>query len=219
VNAFQPVRKSPPDNHTYYSTTANAFLSKLSADGSNLLYSTYFGGSGSENVHAMALDSTGRAYIAGETTSSDLPTVNPYQASRRTRLSAAMLAIFDPTRSGQNSLVYATYLSGSSTTTEYGDIAFGLAVDLGDFHWQMNFLSLTGTQPESPIGFLCEVTLIIIQAENLLCGSTAATFSISSINQSPAFRNSRPLVATNVYLPREGEIQVTASVPKKSVSL
>jgi hypothetical protein len=125
VNAFQSARKSPPSS-SYYPTTADAFLSKLSADGS-LLYSTYFGGSKSEFAHAIALDSVGRAYIAGQTASSDLPTVNPFQAVLRAQSAGAFLAVFDPARSGQTSLLYATYLSGSSTTD--GDAAFGLAVD------------------------------------------------------------------------------------------
>jgi hypothetical protein len=131
VNAYQSARKSPPNSY-YPGTTADAFVSKLSADGSTLLYSTYFGGSGAENVHAIALDSADRVYIAGQTKSTDLPTVNPFQATLRATGGAAFLATFDTMHSGPGSLVYSTYLGGSGTHvgTEYlGDSAFGLAVD------------------------------------------------------------------------------------------
>ncbi len=50
------------------------FLSKLSADGSTLLYSTYLGGSNGDSVVGVALDSAGFVYVAGITSSSDFPT-------------------------------------------------------------------------------------------------------------------------------------------------
>jgi hypothetical protein len=150
INAFQSARKSPSLTTYYPATTADAFLSKLSADGSTLLYSSYFGGSGGENSHAIALDSTGRAYIAGQTWSPDLPTVNPFQGTLRATGGAAFLAIFDPTLSGPSSLVYATYLGGSSTYQ--GDPALALAVDaaggahLGGFATSPDFPIVNGFQ-------------------------------------------------------------------------
>ena len=52
----------------------DAFISKLSADGSHLLYSTYLGGSGEDEARGLALDANGNAFIAGFTRSSDFPT-------------------------------------------------------------------------------------------------------------------------------------------------
>jgi hypothetical protein len=76
---------------------SNAFIAQLSADGSALAFSTYFGGSGSwgpTSVHttapfgdsaaAVALDSAGNIYITGQTGSSDFPTEKPYQATNKT---------------------------------------------------------------------------------------------------------------------------------------
>jgi len=56
------------------STPANsATLTELNPAGSALLYSTYLGGSDSDNAAALAVDSTGNAYVVGEVTSVDFP--------------------------------------------------------------------------------------------------------------------------------------------------
>lgn len=104
VNAYQTTNKARIGINGNEGT---AFLAKLSADGSALLYSTYFGGSVSETSDAITLDSAGRAYIAGGASSPDLPTVNSYQ-----RTGSGFLAAFDTTQSGFNSLIYSTYLPG-----------------------------------------------------------------------------------------------------------
>jgi uncharacterized protein (TIGR03437 family) len=66
------------------STVANlelAFVFKLSADGSHLLYEGFFGGSQSNDETAIAVDSTGAAYIAGTTDAADFPQVHSLQPS------------------------------------------------------------------------------------------------------------------------------------------
>src|SRR5262249_25894398 len=57
----------------------NTFVSKLNASGSGLLYSTYLGGTGVEGGAAIAVDSSGNAYITGSTNSTDFPTANASQ--------------------------------------------------------------------------------------------------------------------------------------------
>ena len=54
---------------------------KLNADGSGLLYSTYFGGSGADRGYSIATDGNGNAYVTGYTASTNLATVNPLQAA------------------------------------------------------------------------------------------------------------------------------------------
>ena len=49
------------------------FVSKLDSTGSALIYSTYLGGSGSDIGYAIAVDSTGNAYIMGYTDSNQFP--------------------------------------------------------------------------------------------------------------------------------------------------
>ncbi len=91
----------------------DGFLLKLNPSGASLAYSTYFGGSGSNDVgNSIALDSAGNAYITGSTDSnSGIATAGAYQ----TTLSGgqdAYWAEFNTTQSGPSSLVYSTYFGG-----------------------------------------------------------------------------------------------------------
>ncbi|MBZ5606184.1 MAG: SBBP repeat-containing protein, partial [Acidobacteriia bacterium] len=59
--------------------TGDGFIAKFSPSGT-LLYLTYLGGSRDDGISAIAVDSAGNAYLTGGTTSTDFPTVNPYQS-------------------------------------------------------------------------------------------------------------------------------------------
>lgn len=59
----------------------DAFVAKISPAGNALAYSTYLGGSGSDEGHGIAVDGVGSAYVVGFTVSPDFPTRNPYQAA------------------------------------------------------------------------------------------------------------------------------------------
>lgn len=89
-----------------------------------LSYSSFLGGNGEDEANAIAIDSTGNAYIAGSTVSSNFPTKNPLQASFHGNQDA-FVAKFNPATSGAASLVYSTYL-GSSSGNAFG---LGIAVD------------------------------------------------------------------------------------------
>jgi hypothetical protein len=94
-----------------------------------LSYATYLGGTGAEDDQqggAIALDSAGDAFIAGNTTSVDFPagTKGGVVAAPNPNGDASFVAELDPT--GAN-LLYSTYLAGS--TTPGGDSAFGIALD------------------------------------------------------------------------------------------
>ena len=56
------------------SGNSDAFLSKVKADGSALLYSTYLGGSSSDNARGVVVDKSNQAYVTGRTYSADFPT-------------------------------------------------------------------------------------------------------------------------------------------------
>ena len=61
----------------------DAFLTKLSADGATILYSTYLGGSGCDSGAAVAVDAQQNAYVTGVTSSPDWPTRSAMQADFR----------------------------------------------------------------------------------------------------------------------------------------
>jgi hypothetical protein len=104
----------------------DAFVSKLSATGSELLYSTYLGGSSNDEVRGIAVDAAGHAHVAGLTTSPDFPVRNAFQSSPR-GIGQTFVAKLHPSGS---SLVYSTYLGGSGATQ-----AFALAVDGTGHAW------------------------------------------------------------------------------------
>jgi len=68
-----------PTIHALQTTSpggGDAFVAKISADGSALLYSTYLGGGLLDWAWAIAVDSAGNAYVGGFTTSPNFPTTN-----------------------------------------------------------------------------------------------------------------------------------------------
>lgn len=71
-NAAQPTRAG---------ISTDAFVAKISPDGSSLVYSTYLGGTGFENPRGIILDASNSAYVFGDTQSTDFPTVHPTQAT------------------------------------------------------------------------------------------------------------------------------------------
>ena len=58
----------------------DAFVAKISGDGSALLYSTYLGGGLYDSAQGIAVDSAGNAYVAGSTTSPDFPIRTAFQS-------------------------------------------------------------------------------------------------------------------------------------------
>jgi len=98
------------------------FISKLSADGSTLLYSTYLGGSSYEYPKDIAVDSSGAAYVIGHTRSSDFPVSTG--AIQETFGGGSYDVYVAKLSAAGNSLEYATYLGGSNS--DYGE---GIAVN------------------------------------------------------------------------------------------
>lgn len=109
----------------------DAFIAKLSADGSTLIYSTYFGGAFFESGTGIAVDQTGSAYVTGTTIgSTDLPLANAFQNASgggncdigdAIPCPDAFVAKFNPAGNG---LAYSTFLGGNRF-----DMSTGIAVD------------------------------------------------------------------------------------------
>jgi len=108
----------------------HVFASKLDPGGSILLYSTYLSGSGADLASGLALDSSGWMYVTGTTTSQNFPTI---AGSFQTIPLAATQFFFskiDPFVTGPTSLVYSTYIGGSTANGATPvTIGGGIAVD------------------------------------------------------------------------------------------
>lgn len=96
---------------------ADVFIAKLSADGSRLLYSTYFGGGGGERGLGIAVDAAGNAYVTGYTNSTDLPVVNAFQGAFAGGNADAFVLKLNPSGSAP---IYATYLGGGNDRPDIG---------------------------------------------------------------------------------------------------
>ena len=62
--------------------SSDAFVTRVNASGSSITFSTYLGGSAADQGNGIALDQNGNAYIIGTTSSSNFPTINPFQGTR-----------------------------------------------------------------------------------------------------------------------------------------
>jgi hypothetical protein len=100
----------------------DAFIIKLSPDGSTLLYSTFLGGSQTEQGYDIAVDPSGRIYVTGETASTDFPTLNAYQPTFHGMFFDAFVTKLNSTGSA---FVFSTYLGGSGD-----DHGSGIDVDI-----------------------------------------------------------------------------------------
>ena len=128
ASAFQSFRAGDTD----------AFLTKLNASGSAVLYSTLLGGVGTDRGSGVVIDSSGNAFLGGYSASPDFPTQNAFQGFSGGSFDAFITRI-DANASGAASLLFSTYLGGIGD-----DKAYGIAIDSGG-----NNLYVTGQTSSS----------------------------------------------------------------------
>ncbi len=163
VNAIQPVHGGGPLIPSW-GGPFDGFVVKVNAVGSALVYSTYLGGSGSDNALGIVADGTGNVYVTGGTGSTDVPpTVSPIQAS----LDGTNDAYIVQLNAAGSAIDFGTYLGGAGV-----DYGIGIGLD------SVGSIYLTGgtDSPDFP-------TQNPIQAA--LSGSRDAFIAKISFNQAP----------------------------------
>lgn len=128
---------------------SDAFITKLSADGGTILYSTYLGGTNDDVADVVALDDSNNIYFTGRTESGDFPTQNPIQAAHAGETDAFVARI----SADGSTLDYSTYLGG-----EESESPGGIAVDsagcayVGGSTASVNFPTTAGAFQETFVG-------------------------------------------------------------------
>jgi len=130
-----PTTKNAYDNNRY-NNSKSAVISKLSSDGSKLLFSTYLGGNDWDSGSAICLDSYSNVYVAGRTSSINFPTTkNAFDDSYNQKNTDEGNDLFVSKLSSDGSrLLYSTFIGGNDD--EY---ISGICID------NSNNLYLTGT--------------------------------------------------------------------------
>ena len=128
-NAFQAQNgTAAPPNQT-------AFVAEFNPTGTGLIYSTYLGGSYTDQAYAVAVDSSGSAYVTGSAQSPDFPTTPGAYQTRCgaqpgnnhtvvTNCGSGLSNVFLSKLDSSGGLVYSTFLGGST-----GDYGNSVAVD------------------------------------------------------------------------------------------
>jgi photosystem II stability/assembly factor-like uncharacterized protein len=99
----------------------DAFLTKFKPDGNSLAYSTYLGGSGTDNGRVVAVDAAGSAFLTGQTASANFPTAHAFQPVYGGDLSDGFAMKVNALGTA---FVYSSFLGGSSS-----DTGIAIAVD------------------------------------------------------------------------------------------
>ncbi|MCS6895762.1 MAG: SBBP repeat-containing protein [Bacteroidia bacterium] len=142
----------------------DAFILRLNANGTTLLYGTYIGGNSIDEARDVAVDASGRVYVTGYTQSSaaSFPVTAGAYDNSLGGTSDAFLVKINPANGGIGDLIYGTYIGGSSS-----DESFCIAVDasgkayVGGFTFSTNFPTVSGsfalTAGSGGSGFLVKI--------------------------------------------------------------
>jgi hypothetical protein len=172
------------------SAGADAFIAKLNPSGNALAYSTYLGGNVDDLANAIAVDSSGAAYVTGYTTSADFDTAGPIEGD-----SAGTDAFIAKLNPAGNALAYSTYLGGSDF-----DQANAIAVDASGAAYVAGYTNSINFNTVGPIegdsaaadAFIAKLTapdtrLLSGPAEGSATSDATPTFTFSSDNPTATF--------------------------------
>jgi hypothetical protein len=133
-DTFPTNTLNPSGLHSFLTTNGiltpfgvtNAFLTKVSPDGSEIINSIVFGGNGQDIGYGVAVDSAGNAFVVGRETSTNFPTANTFDtlSATNSRGQDAFVASFNPAWTAMN---YSVLIGG-----RHDDAGYGIALDPSD---------------------------------------------------------------------------------------
>lgn len=195
-----------------------------------VIYSTYFGGSGSETAPSIAVNGDGYIYLAGSTTSTNLP-VGTFTLSGGTEALRGAQNIFiaklDPTL-GATGLIYLTYLGGNGTDSLAGSVSnipagntnsssAGLAVDnggniyVGGTTSSTNFPTTNGYQTVPLAGSAGTSHVFVSQI-------SAPSAGTATLNYSTYLSGNGTDVASAIAIDTKGDVFVTGTTTSTNVA-
>jgi hypothetical protein len=121
----------PPANVTQ----GVVFVSLVNPLTGTLQYSTFFGGTASDSGNSITSDSSGNAYVTGETGSADFPiTQGALQEARNNPNGTAFVSKISPNGLGLTDLDYSTYFGGSGNGSGFADSGAGIGLFGGNVY-------------------------------------------------------------------------------------
>jgi hypothetical protein len=223
-------------NHANPDVSHDAFVVKLNAAGTALVYGTYIGGSNDDGANAIAVDAAGNAYVGGSTNSLDFPVTagaaqtlcapsNHYDA----QCNATTIANCDPLvftngfvtklNTTGSALVYSTYIGGTGD-----DVVVGLAVDssnqahvLGAAISRATAIACNGSQPANLTWPLTgsaytdpsQVATAVYQAVTKLNAAGSGFLYSSAFGEAPNGSSSNGMAVKGIAVGSDGKIYTT----------
>jgi len=210
----------------YYN--ANAFVTEIGAGGTNLLYSSYFGGNNLDYGEAISIDNSNNIYITGFTASTNFPVSHAIMQTIGTNVYNgtllngatnqvlgfgfdAFVAKFTP---GFNSLIYSTYLGGVNNDMAY-DVAPDAAGDAYVTGWTVstNFPITVTNLPADQNG-LTNILVYGVVITNAFVSQVTWNGANAAIGSSVAFGGTNAFsidIANGLALDPSGNVYVTGS--------
>ena len=219
VNAQQPIIGG---GGSFY--TSDAFATKVTGNGSNILFSTYFGGEVEETGSGIGVDANGLIYITGQTTSPDLPISGGALQSTYNDAGDAFVAKLNPAVPGHNGIVYSTYFGGVGTE-DPGEGNCIFVTTNGDYYFVGTTTSTNGFPSANPFsgvygGGYSDAFVAKLASQPDLCVSASAsiepvlvgsnfTYTLRVNNNSRS--NFTAVTLTNILPPTVNYVSATAS--------
>ena len=167
VNAYQSQQPGP----------YTGFLTRIAADGSALLYSTYLGGNTYDQPSGIAIDGSGEVIVAGYTESLNFPVANAYQGTAQANQGGnyGNYGFVTKFSADDSSIVYSTYFAGNTNVSEGGwpspySVVTAVAADANGnayvtgmtntYNFPVtngSFLTTNTTQQNSTVGFVSKL--------------------------------------------------------------